>query len=109
MLDAWRRVRGELAAGAGGELLVAGASQEQLRLAGLDLRSFEGVRAVGVLPVAEYRALVRRARVFVCAPRREDYGIAQLEALADGCLLVTTPAPGPYAALRSRARSTRGW
>ncbi len=37
--------------------------------------------------------------MFVCAPRREDYGIAQLEALADGCLLVTTPAPGPYAAL----------
>jgi hypothetical protein len=37
--------------------------------------------------------------VFVCAPLREDYGIAQLEALADGCLLVTTPAPGPYAAL----------
>ena len=33
------------------------------------------------------------------APRREDYGIAQLEALADGCVLVTTPAPGPYAAL----------
>ena len=32
-------------------------------------------------------------------PRREDYGIAQLEALADGCVLVTTPAPGPYAAL----------
>jgi len=44
-------------------------------------------------------ALVRRARVFVCAPRREDYGIAQLEALADGCRLVTSPAPGPYAAL----------
>jgi hypothetical protein len=37
--------------------------------------------------------------VFVCAPRREDYGIAQLEALADGCMLVTTPAPGPYVAL----------
>jgi hypothetical protein len=35
----------------------------------------------------------------VCAPRREDYGIAQLEALADGCVLVTTSAPGPYAAL----------
>jgi hypothetical protein len=52
-----------------------------------------------VLSSGEYRALVRRARVFVCAPRREDYGIAQLEALADGCLLVTTPAPGPYAAL----------
>jgi hypothetical protein len=37
--------------------------------------------------------------VFVCAPRREDYGIAQLEALADGCVLVSTFAPGPYAAL----------
>ena len=37
--------------------------------------------------------------MFVCAPRREDYGIAQLEALADGCLLVTTAAPGPYVAL----------
>ena len=54
---------------------------------------------VGPLAPQDYRALVRRARVFVCAPRREDYGIAQLEALADGCLLVTTPAPGPYAAL----------
>ena len=42
---------------------------------------------------------MRRSRVFVCAPRREDYGIAQLEALADGCVLTTTPAPGPYAAL----------
>ena len=50
-------------------------------------------------PREEYRALLRRARVFVCAPRREDYGIAQLEALADGCMLVTTPAPGPYVAL----------
>jgi hypothetical protein len=47
----------------------------------------------------DYRALLRRARVFVTAPRREDYGIAQLEALADGCVLVTNLAPGPYAAL----------
>jgi glycosyltransferase involved in cell wall biosynthesis len=54
---------------------------------------------VGALPATEYRALLRRARVFVCAPRREDYGLAQLEALADGCELVTTSAPGPYAAL----------
>jgi len=46
-----------------------------------------------------YRVLLRRARVFVTAPRREDYGIAQLEALADGCVLVTNAAPGPYAAL----------
>jgi hypothetical protein len=57
------------------------------------------VRFTGMLSRAEYRALLRRSRVFVTAPRREDYGIAQLEALADGCALVTTPAPGPYAAL----------
>ena len=57
------------------------------------------MRYTGMLPRAEYRALLRRTRVFVCAPRREDYGIAQLEALADGCMLVTTPSPGPYAAL----------
>jgi glycosyltransferase involved in cell wall biosynthesis len=59
----------------------------------------DGVRFAAALPRDEYRALLRRARVFVTAPRREDYGIAQLEALADGCMLVTTPSPGPYAAL----------
>jgi glycosyltransferase involved in cell wall biosynthesis len=59
----------------------------------------DGVRWVGRLPPDEYRALVARARAFVTAPRREDYGIAQLEALADGCVLVTTPAPGAYEAL----------
>jgi glycosyltransferase involved in cell wall biosynthesis len=99
VLAAWRRVRGEIPADAPNELVVAGASSEQLRSAGFELDGMEGVRVVGALPAGDYRALVRRARVFVCAPRREDYGIAQLEALADGCLLVSTPAPGPYAAL----------
>jgi hypothetical protein len=37
--------------------------------------------------------------VFVTAPRREDFGIAALEALADGAMLVTTPSPGAYPAL----------
>jgi glycosyltransferase involved in cell wall biosynthesis len=60
----------------------------------------EGVELVGRLPANEYRALLRRARVFVAAPEREDYGIAPLEALADGCMLVSTPSPGPYPALR---------
>ncbi len=100
VLAAWRGVRGELPSeGVPQELVVAGASADELRGAGLDVGAAEGVRVTGVLSSAEYRALVRRARVFVCAPRREDYGIAQLEALADGCLLVSTPAPGPYAAL----------
>ena len=73
---------------------------EELVVAGADLRiDAPGVRVAGRLAPAAYRALLRRARVFVTAPRREDYGIAQLEALADGCVLVTTAAPGPYAAL----------
>jgi hypothetical protein len=74
--------------------------REELVVAGTDEPiDAPGVRSVGRLDPAEYRALLRRARVFVCAPRREDYGVAQLEALADGCVLVTNAAPGPYAAL----------
>jgi hypothetical protein len=72
---------------------------EELVVAGLAGNDEPGIRYAGMLSRAEYRALLRRARVFVTAPRREDYGIAQLEALADGCALVTNAAPGPYAAL----------
>jgi glycosyltransferase involved in cell wall biosynthesis len=93
VLEAWRRARGPAE-----ELLVAGVNERELRRAGLELPE-QGVRVTGMLARDEYRALLRRARVFVCAPRREDYGQAQLEALADGCQLVTTAAPGPYAAL----------
>ncbi|MGI8593540.1 MAG: glycosyltransferase, partial [Solirubrobacteraceae bacterium] len=72
---------------------------ETLVVAGVDSGGEgDGVVYRGLLAPDEYRALLRRARLYVTAPRREDYGIAQLEALADGCLLVTTPAPGPYAA-----------
>jgi glycosyltransferase involved in cell wall biosynthesis len=75
-------------------------ADETLVVAGIDrLDPVDGVELAGRLPAPEYRALLRRARVFVAAPRREDYGIAPLEALADGCLLVTAPAPGPYPAL----------
>jgi hypothetical protein len=93
VIAAWVRVRRPSE-----ELVVAGVNQEELRRAGLELPE-QGVRVTGMLAPTEYRALLRRARVFVCAPRREDYGQAQLEALADGCQLVTTPAPGPYVAL----------
>jgi glycosyltransferase involved in cell wall biosynthesis len=93
VLSVWLRVRRS-----DEQLFIAGASPSELARAGISLPA-EGVRVTGPLPPDDYRALLRRARVFVCAPRREDYGLAQLEALADGCLLVTTPAPGPYAAL----------
>jgi glycosyltransferase involved in cell wall biosynthesis len=37
--------------------------------------------------------------VFINASRREDHGLAQLEALAAGTPLVTVPSPGAYEAL----------
>jgi hypothetical protein len=85
ILDSWARARRE-----GEELVVAGLSRPDAP---------PGVRFVGRLAPEEYRALQRRARVFVTAPRREDFGITALEALADGAMLVTTPAPGAYPAL----------
>jgi hypothetical protein len=84
VLAAWRAARRE---------------DETLVVAGLAGADEPGVRYAGMLPRPELRALLRRARVFLAAPRREDHGIVQLEALADGCALVTTPSPGPYAAL----------
>lgn len=85
ILEAWRRARH-----ADEELLVGGVAGEDA----------DGVRYLGRLPTPDdYRALLRRARVFVAAPLWEDWGMAQMEALADGCLLVTLASPGPYAAL----------
>ena len=72
---------------------------EELVVTGIERPGRDGVRFAGRLPPAEFRALLRRARVFAAAPVREDYGIAPLEALADGCVLATTPAAGPYPAL----------
>ena len=93
LLAAWARVRRP-----GEELYVAGVAESELRSLGYVL-PVEGVRVTGALPSEDYRALLRRTRVYVCAARREDYGIAQLEALADGCQLVTVSSPGPYVAL----------
>jgi hypothetical protein len=85
VLAAWERARRD-----GETLVVAGIERADPP---------PGVQFAGRLAPDEYRALVRRARVYVAAPVREDFGIAPLEALADGCMLVTTPAPGPYVAL----------
>jgi hypothetical protein len=85
ILAAWEQARGE------GETLV---------VAGIERATAPpGVRFVGRLAPDAYRALQRRARVFVTAPRREDFGITALEALADGAMLVSTPSPGAYPAL----------
>jgi glycosyltransferase involved in cell wall biosynthesis len=79
---------------------VARREGEELVLTGIDdAPRVDGVRLAGTLDRGEYRALLRRSRLYIAAPRREEFGIAQLEALADGCLLVSAPSPGPYAAL----------
>jgi glycosyltransferase involved in cell wall biosynthesis len=54
----------------------------------------------GMVPAAEFRAALRRAHVFIHGARWEDWGQAPLEALADGALLATVPAGGPYEGLR---------
>ncbi len=60
--------------------------------AGLELR--------GTVPAAEFRARIRRARLYAGGARWEDFGQAPLEALADGALLATVPSGGPFEALR---------
>lgn len=85
VLDAWGRARR-----ADETLVIAGPAELTAPPAGVEL--------AGRLAPDAYRALLRRARAFLAAPRREDYGIAALEALADGCQLVSTPSAGPYPA-----------
>jgi len=58
-----------------------------------------GVQWRGRLDYPEYRRLVASSEVLLAASRFEDHGLAQLEALVDGTLLVTVPSAGPYAAL----------
>jgi glycosyltransferase involved in cell wall biosynthesis len=58
----------------------------------------------GIVPRARWLELLARARVFVNASRFEDHGLAPLEALSAGALLVTVPSPGPYPALRMARR-----
>ena len=90
VLDAWRRARRE---------------HETLVVTGTDqVEPTAGVDVAGRLAPEAFRALLGRSKLFLAAPRREDYGIAALEALACGCLLVTTPSPGPYPGLELARR-----
>jgi glycosyltransferase involved in cell wall biosynthesis len=53
----------------------------------------------GMLPQGEFRSLLSRARVFLSAARWEDFGIAPMEALDRGAVLVGAAAGGPFPAL----------
>jgi glycosyltransferase involved in cell wall biosynthesis len=53
----------------------------------------------GTLAPERHSELLGRASIFLSASRYEDYGLAQLEALAQGALLVTCPSDGRFEAL----------
>jgi glycosyltransferase involved in cell wall biosynthesis len=94
---AWR------AAGPRGlRLVVTGIDRDRalgyLRRRGVD--DGAGVEWAGTVEPQRQRELVSRAEVVIAASRYEEYGLAQLEALANGALLVTAPSPGSYEALR---------
>jgi glycosyltransferase involved in cell wall biosynthesis len=58
-----------------------------------------GIEWAGLVPAERYGDLSSSAAIYLAASRFEEYGLAQLEALAGGALLVTTASPGPYEAL----------
>jgi hypothetical protein len=89
VLDRWGRAR---------------RGEETLVVTGSDAPAAAGVCGTGTVAGDEFRRLLARTRVFIAAPRREEYGVAALEALASGCLLVTTPSPGGYPALEIARR-----
>jgi glycosyltransferase involved in cell wall biosynthesis len=103
--EAWR-----LAAPAGRRLVVTGLDPESGRayLRRRGVAEPPGLEWGGMLPEAEHRALGARAELYLSASRIEEYGVAQLEALADGALLVTTPSAGPYEALALARRLEPG-
>jgi glycosyltransferase involved in cell wall biosynthesis len=89
--EAWQR-----ADRAGRRLLVAGLDEAAGRgfLAAQGVAEPPDLEWCGWLPPERFEALCRRADVFVGASRRDEYGTAQLQALAGGCLLVHTRVPG---------------
>jgi glycosyl transferase family 1 len=87
---------------AGWRLVVTGIDPETARrfLRRCGVEAPETVDWAGTVGSDQYQDLIGRAAIFLAASRYEDYGIAQLEALAAGALLVTVPSAGPFEALR---------
>src|SRR5207237_5749852 len=85
----------------GSRLVVAGldaaAARRYLRQAGVAEPT--GVEWAGRLSRERWLDLLTRTRVYVNASRYEDWGLAQMEALAAGSLLVTVPTAGSNEAL----------
>lgn len=92
------------------ELHVFGIAPElaQRHLARHGIEQPAGVSWRGRVPEPEFRATLREAHAFITGARWEDFGFAQLEALADGALLVCAASGGPFQALvHARALAPR--
>jgi glycosyltransferase involved in cell wall biosynthesis len=89
------------AAPARARLVIGGIVEDDARkwLARRAVRVPPGVEFAGALPRDRWTAMVAGSRVYLSAARFEDWGVAQMEALAAGTPLVTLPTAGPNAAL----------
>jgi len=89
------------ASGIEGRLVVGGITADAGRawLARHGVPEPAGLEWAGIVPRAEWLALLGRARLFVQASRFEDHGIAPLEALSAGAKLVSVRTQGPFPAL----------
>jgi glycosyltransferase involved in cell wall biosynthesis len=105
LCEAWSRARPP-----GGRLIVGGLDRQKalLWLGRAGLVEPPAVEWAGELSREDWLGRVGRARVFVNASRYEDWGIAQMEALAVGTPLVTVPTPGPNEALALARRLAPG-
>jgi hypothetical protein len=96
VVEAWAA-----AAPSGARLVVSGMSGRDARwfLSRRGIAEPPGIEWAGTISAEEHRRLRARAGIFLSGSRFEDYGIAQLEAFADGALLVTVPSGGTFPAL----------
>lgn len=79
------------------ELRVAGtdpmAGRRFLRECGVEVP--DSVRWVGTISNAEFRQQAAAATAYISASRYEEFGVAQMEAFADGVPVVTVSTAGP--------------
>ena len=85
----------------GARLVIAGIPRERAVefLARRGARLPPGAELAGMLPQPSFRDLLSRARVFASAAEWEDFGIAPLEALDRGAVLVGASGGGPFPGL----------